>query len=67
MKWVYLATAPDQLMAEMWRDMLREEGIPATIKPGDAISFLGVSAIPCRIMVPEDRLSEAKAVIAELQ
>ncbi|MBI2909859.1 MAG: DUF2007 domain-containing protein [Chloroflexi bacterium] len=67
MKWVVLATAPDQLSAEMWQDRLREEGIPAMIKPGDVTSFLGVTSVPCRVMVPEDRLGEAQEMLAEFQ
>jgi hypothetical protein len=64
-KWVLLATAPDQLTAEMWAKLLRDEGIPATLKPGDAVSFLGVSAMPCRLLVPDGRVGEARAVLAE--
>ena len=63
MKWVDIATAPDQLQAEMWRDMLIEEGIAAIVRPGDTASFLGVSAYPCRIMVREHRVEEAKEVL----
>ncbi len=44
MKWALLTTAPDELTAEMWAEILHSEGIPARIKPGDAVSFLGVSA-----------------------
>lgn len=64
MKWVSLS-APDQLTAEMWLDLLGEKGIPATIKAEDATSFLGVSTLPCRVMVPEDKLDEAKEVLKE--
>jgi len=63
--WVYLATAPDQLQAEMWRDLLVEEGIPALVRGGDMSSFLGVSAQPCRIMVAADRLERAREVLGE--
>ncbi|MFH1485449.1 MAG: DUF2007 domain-containing protein [Chloroflexota bacterium] len=67
MKWVDVAAASDQLTAEMWRDALISEGIPAMVRPGDAVSFLGVSSMPCRIMVPEGMLEEAKAIVADLQ
>ena len=53
MSWVYLATAPDQLVAEMWRDLLVGEGIAAVVRSGDTASYLGVSAYPCRILVRE--------------
>jgi hypothetical protein len=67
MKWKLLTTAPDQLTAEMWIELLQNEGIPAMIEPGDAVSFLGVSAIPCRIIVPEGWVGEAQAILAKYQ
>jgi hypothetical protein len=67
MKWEYLTTAPDQLTAEIWQELLQNEGIPAMIEPGDAISFLGVSPLPCRLMVGEGFLAQAQAILAELQ
>jgi len=67
MKWALLTTAPDELTAEMWAEILHNEGILARIKPGDAVSFLGVSAMPCRLLVPDGRVSEARAVLATLQ
>ncbi len=64
-QWVVVRVAPDQLSAEMWVAFLREEGVPALIKPSDAISFMGTSALSCRVLVPEERLTEAEAVLAE--
>ncbi len=64
-KWVVVRVAPDQLSAEMWVAFLREEGVPALIKPSDAISFMGTSALSCRVLVAEERLTEAEAVLAE--
>ena len=64
-KWVVVRVAPDQLSAEMWVAFLREEGVPALIKPSDAISFMGTSALSCRVLVPEERLTEAESVLAE--
>ena len=66
MKWVYLVTAPDQLVAEMWRDILAEEGVTSQVRPGDTSSFLGVSAYPCRLLVAEHQLERAEAVMKEL-
>ncbi len=62
---VYLTTAPEQLTAEMWRELLHNEGIPAVIRAGDTASFLGVSNAPCRLMVPEERLQEARRLVEE--
>ena len=64
MKWKLLTTAPDQLTAEMWCDVLREEGITAVIEPRDAVSFLGISAFPCRVMVPDGMVDEAGEVLS---
>jgi len=66
-KLVHAATAPDQLMAEMWCELLKNEGIPAMLEPRDAVSFLGLSYAPCRILVPEDHLEEAREILRQLQ
>ena len=65
MKWVVFATAPDQLMAEMWRGLLAAEGIAALIRPGDAVSFLGVSSYPCRLMVRERDVQRASEILGD--
>lgn len=63
MEWKSVATAPDQLTAEMWCELLRNEDIPAMVKPSDAVSFLGVRAAACRVLVPDDRHDEAAAIL----
>ena len=63
MAWVSLTIAPDQLTAEMWCELLRNEGIAAIVQPSDAVSFLGVSTTACRVLVPSDRHEEAAAVL----
>ncbi|OGO49400.1 MAG: hypothetical protein A2148_06855 [Chloroflexi bacterium RBG_16_68_14] len=63
--WVVVRVAPDQLIAEMWVDLLRQEGVPALIKPSDAVSFMGTSALSCRVLVPQERLEEAEALLAD--
>ncbi|MDZ4278379.1 MAG: DUF2007 domain-containing protein, partial [Dehalococcoidia bacterium] len=63
--WHVVRTAPDQLIAEMWVDLLRAEGVPARIKASDAVSFLGTSGLSCRVLVPEDRLADAEAVLSQ--
>lgn len=60
---VTVAIAPDQLTAEMWCELLRNEGIPAMVQSSDAVSFLGVSTTACHVMVPEERHEEAAAVL----
>jgi hypothetical protein len=63
-QWVHLATAPDQLTAEMWVSILRDAGLSAMIRPSDAVSFLGVSAYGCRVQVVEQDLEEARQLLA---
>jgi hypothetical protein len=66
-KWAVLTAAPDQLTAEMWQDILRKQGVKAMVNPADAVSFLGVSAFPCRIMVAPADLKRAKEILASLK
>jgi len=66
-KWLLLTTAPDQLTAEIWRDILLQNGIPAMVNPGDAMSFMGVSSFPCRIMVAYGYRKKAQEILASLQ
>ena len=63
MEWVVATIAPDQLTAEMWRELLLNAGIPARIRPGDVTTFLGISGYPCRILVPEGLVEEAMAAL----
>ena len=62
-RWVTLRTAPDQLTAEIWLGLLEAEHIPAMLAPGDVISFLGVSSVPCRLLVPEDFIPAAERLL----
>ncbi|HEX5368144.1 MAG TPA: DUF2007 domain-containing protein [Dehalococcoidia bacterium] len=64
-KWVILATAPDQLVAEVWVGMLQNAGLRAMIRPSDAVSFLGVTAYGCRILTVDEDLEEAREVLGE--
>ena len=62
-KWVHLATAPNESIAQLWVGMLRDEGVTAQIRPSDAVSFMGVTALECRVQVPEDDLERAREVL----
>ncbi len=64
-RWLQLATAPDQLTAEMWLQVLHQHAIPAVINPGDTSSFLGISLFPCRLMVSPDYLKQAREILAD--
>ena len=63
MKWVVFATAPDQIMAEIWVQLVRSEGIPCRLQPGDTTNFLGVSAAPVRLMTLETQAERATEVL----
>ncbi len=65
MRWVTLVTAPDQLAAEMWSELLNQHGIPTLVRAGDTSSFLGVSAYPCRILVDDEYLDEARRFLTD--
>ena len=63
MSWVYLTTAPDQTIAEMWSQLLGSEGITALLRGGDTSSFMGVSNFPCRLLVQDDEVENAKEIL----
>lgn len=63
--WEVVRVAPDQLTGEMWVELLRDAGMPALIRPSDAVSFLGTSALSCRVLVPKERLVEAAELLRE--
>ncbi len=63
MNWVVVATAPDQITAEVWVGLLKDAGLPAMVDPSDAPSFLGVSGTSCRVLVPAERLEEARDLL----
>ncbi len=65
MKWVYLATAPNQLEAEMWRELLANEGFAVAVRGGDTSSYLGMSNYPSTIMVDEEQHDEARKLLEE--
>jgi hypothetical protein len=64
-KWVTLTTAPDQIVAEMWREALVSEGVVAALRSGDTTSFLGVTLLPCRVVVADDDLARAKEILED--
>lgn len=63
MPWARLATAPDQLTAEVWCELLRNADIPAMLEPQDTASYLGVFGMPCGLLVEAGRLAEARLLL----
>ena len=60
---VPLATAPNQIVAELWISALRDDGVSALMDARDTMSFLGVSNRPVRLLVQESRLADATAIL----
>ena len=65
-QWALVATAPDQLTAEMWQQVMLQELIPSMLDPHDAISFMGVASTPVRLMVPREMVAKAQDVLASV-
>ena len=63
MQWEVLTTAPDQLIAESWCELIRAEGIDCKLQPGDAVGFLGVSVFPVRLMVRASDIELAQEIL----
>jgi hypothetical protein len=65
MEWVVLETAPNQIVAEMWCELLHREGVPAfaRVSDGAAVSRGYSSPWDCAVMVPESHLKKASAVL----
>jgi putative signal transducing protein len=63
--WVDCATAPNQMTAELWVSILRDNDIAAMIRPSDAVSFLGVSALSTRVQVRREDLERARELLGE--
>lgn len=66
-RWTPVATAPDQLTAEMWQELMLHELIPAMLDPRDAISFMGLASMPVRLIVPAEFVDRAREVLAGIQ
>ena len=66
MDWVVFATAPDQMTAEMWQDLLSQAQIRCQLRAGDTFGFLGVSATPVRLVAPQEDAEMARDALETL-
>lgn len=66
-EFVYLTTAPNQIIAEMWIDILKQEGIRAFFRSNSLTVYTATSFTPCRIMVTKSRLSDAAELIESIR
>jgi hypothetical protein len=62
-RYVTAGTAPNETTAKLWLELLKAEGIPAVIQQTDAISYLGLSPFGCRVLVLEEQLESARALL----
>jgi len=65
---VRIATAPNETIAVMWRDLLADEGIVAAIQPGGAGYSFGHNLLNEQyILVREDQAERAMQIIDEFE
>ena len=65
---VEIAVAPNEIKAEMWRQVLEDEGIIVALKPGGAGFSFGSSALMAHfVLAREDQAERARSIIAELE
>ena len=63
--WVDYRKAPNQMIAEMWKDVLEGEGLPTKIIPEGNILSWG-ERVPFRVMVPRGREHVADEILRKL-
>lgn len=65
---VHIATAPNEPIAMMWRDVLADEGIVAVVKGGGTGYGLGHNLLNEQyILVREDQAARAREILDELE
>ncbi len=66
-KIVQVATAPNETIAMMWRDMLRDEGIVAAIQGGGVGYTFGQNILNEQyVLVREDQAERAREILDEV-
>ena len=63
--WVEFKQAPDLMLAEMWKEVLESEGLPARILPQGDIRDWG-ERVPFRVYVPKGREHVAEEILRKL-
>ena len=63
--WVEYRTAPNLMMAQMWKDVLEGDGLPTKILPvGDIIEW--GERVPFKVYVPKGREHVADEILRKL-
>ena len=66
MDWVTVTTAPNETMGEVLAQLLRNNGIPAHVRTATLAAYAGSGMTPVRVMVPDNREAEGRALLADL-
>jgi hypothetical protein len=61
---VSIGVAPTQVVAEMWQEILRQEGIPTVLRTSDGYAYLGASA-PCMVLTPASHAARGRDLLAQ--
>lgn len=65
---VTVAIAPNEIVASMWQEVLRDEGIIAALKPaGPGHSFATTALVEHYVLVLSEHAQRARAIIDELE
>ena len=63
---VQIATAPNEAIGAMWKDVLEDEGIVVMLKPGGAGYALGYAALSEHfVYVRADQAAMAREILAD--
>lgn len=63
--WVEFKKAPNLMMAEMWKEVLEGEGLPARILPeGDILDW--AERAPFNVLVPKGKEHVAEEILRKL-
>lgn len=65
---VAIAVAPNEVVAQMWQELLRSEGIIAALKPaGAGHSFATPALFEHYVLVLSDQADRARAIIDDFE
>ena len=60
--WVQIKTAPNLMLAEMWKEFFEAEGIPTRLLAEPDSPLTGESA-PYRVLIPEEKEHVVKEIL----
>ncbi len=63
--WVQVKSAPNLMMAEMWKEYFEGEGIPSRILPESGLP-IGQEIASYKVYIPEDKKHVAEEVLRKL-